>query len=375
MQFHTCPYCSVASNRKYNIVRHIYRKHPGNYIPDNMFPLTKNGKYSCPYCLSTSNRKYNMKEHIERKHAGAKIPDDIFYKKIFKNSTLISNTSSINFPSWLNYQNYIDPLSPPHDLDNKKENTNNSFLKTILEFLKYRNIIQTDTIFQNPHFYQNNNWFNLNSQSVYYDHLSNIGFGEPFLFKIYKCSICFRDTPVMVSALDSIRTSTEHRCNFNCNLLATANEENKNTIDPEVLKFSINKIFEIIDKKRNPKLKLCLRSIKIPKNFHLQLILNQIQFQFQYNEQDSETTKENVPSWLQKLLVNEKFIDLENIDENDWANRLMTSNNNTTEITREELVRFINLSNSTFGLFKFQKDHNIISYLFFSYLQLEKDFE
>jgi hypothetical protein len=118
---------------------------------------------------------------------------------------------------------------------------------------------------------------------------------------------------------------------------------------------------------------LCLKSINIPKDFHTQLNFhyNQINTNEKHNTNSNQT---NIPYWLQKLLLYEEFIDLENIDENDWANRLISSNNNSTEITREELVRFINLSNSTFGLFKFQKDH-IINYPFFSYLQLEKDFE
>ena len=52
--------------------------------------------------------------------------------------------------------------------------------------------------------------------------------------------------------------------------------------------------------------------------------------------------------------------------------RLIISNNNSTEITKEELIRFINLSNATFGLFRFQKNQNDV-YLFFTYVQLEKE--
>ena len=75
----------------------------------------------------------------------------------------------------------------------------------------------------------------------------------------------------------------------------------------------------------------------------------------------------NIPSWLQNVLLHEEFFDLENTDENNWVNRLMGSNDNRIEIKREELVQFINLSNSTFGLFKFQNHY------FFTYLQLEKN--
>ena len=214
---------------------------------------------------------------------------------------------------------------------------------------------------------------NPDSLNLYYEPLSNIDFGQPFLFKIYKCPVCFNDTPSMMGGFDSIKASNEYRYCFYCNSLPITNKNNKNTIDPKIKEFSIQKIFSIIDRKKDLKLKLCLKSINISKDFQTQL--NFDYNQINTNEKDNKNSNQtNIPSWFQKLLVNEEFIDLKNIDENDWPNRLITSNHNSTEITREELVQFINLSNSTFGLFKFQKDHIIIC-LFFSYLQLEKDFE
>ena len=52
--------------------KHIERKHPDLEIPNNLLSArdnnSKDGKYGCPYCTITSNRKYNMKKHIERKH-------------------------------------------------------------------------------------------------------------------------------------------------------------------------------------------------------------------------------------------------------------------------------------------------------------------
>ena len=373
MAFYNCPYCITTSKRKYNIIRHINRKHPGITIPNNLLSHSKNGLYSCPYCITTSNRKYNMKEHINRKHPGITIPNYLnSTHKNFINPSLLSQTSPI-FPAWQNYTNYIQSLpSLILDTNSRNETRHNSFFKTMLEFLTYGNFIQNQTLVQTPYFYQNDNCLNLNSQNIYYEPLSNIGFGKPFLFKIYKCPICFRDTPSMFGIFDSIKTSNEHRCCFNCNLLPRTNEEYKNTIDPKVKEFSINKIFEIIDKKKDPKPKLCLKSIEIPKNFHQQL--NFVQSQFHNNEQSSETTNGNIPYWLQKLILYEEFVDLKNTDEHNWAYRLTISKNNNTEITKDELIRFIKLSNATFGLFKFQKDHSIVHY-FFIYLHLEKEFE
>ena len=220
----------------------------------------------------------------------------------------------------------------------------------------------------------NNNVFDLNSLNVYYEPLSNIDFEKPLLFKIYKCPICFRDTPCMFGIFDSIKISIEHRCCFNCTLLPRPNEKNKNIIDPKIKEFSINKIFSIIDKKIDTKSKMCLKSIKIPTDFYEQINFDQSQLNI--NEKGNENNNVNIPSWLQKLLLHEKFVELENTDKNNWAHRLTSSNDNITEITREELICFINLSNSTFGLFKFQKEHSIIHY-FFTYLQLKnlKNFE
>jgi hypothetical protein len=373
MQFYSCPYCTVASNRKYNMVRHIYRKHPGNYIPDNMFPPLKNSKYSCPYCLTTSNRKYNLKEHIDRKHTGSKIPDNLISaNKNFTNSSFSSVPSGITFPHWPNSQIFIQNLPPiiMNIPNRKKESRNNSLLKTIIDFLLYQNIIQKERLLQKPYFYQKYN-LNVNSYTWYYEPLSNIDYGEPFLFKIYKCPVCFEDSPTIMNRFDSIKASNEYRNCLYCNLLLITNKNNKKIIDPKIKKFTIQKIFSIIDNKKDPNLKLCLKSIKIPTDFQTQI--NCDYSQTNNNEKDNKNNNRiDLPSWLQKLLVNEEFIDLEKIDENDWAYRLMTNNNNSTEITREELIRFINLSNSTFGLFKFQKDH-IISDLFFCYLQLEKE--
>lgn len=369
MPFYSCPNCTVASNRKYNIVRHIYRKHPGVYIPENMLPPTKNGKYSCPYCITSSNRKYNLKEHINRKHTGSKIPANLISaNKNLTNSSLLSVISGRTFPHWVNFQNSIEDF-PSTKLSRKQEDHNNSLFKTIFEFLSYYNVIQNERFLQKPYFYHTNNILNPSSINLYYEPLSNIDFGQPFLFKIYKCTHCFRDTPSMVYVFESIKTSSEYRCSFNCNLLPRITEENKNIIDPKIKQFSKNIIFSIIDNKADSK--LYLKSIKISSYSHEWGQFDKTQFNIL--EKDNENNNENsLPSWLQKLLLYEEFVNVENTEKNNWACRLISSNDNKTEITREELIQFINLVNSTFGLFRLQKDHSIVHY-FFIYLQLEKD--
>ena len=374
MPYNSCPYCIIISNRKSNIKRHIHRKHPGNEIPSNLFSHSRSGLYSCPYCRTTSNRKYNMKEHIHRKHPGNEIPDNLkSSNKNFTKSYLFSETPSTTFDAQLKYPNYLPNLPPLIlDTDSRKDTRHNTLFKTMWEFLAFKNFIQNQSLLPFPYFYQNNNVFNLYSPNISDELLSNIDFGKPFLFQIYKCSVCFENTPFMFSAFESIKTSSEHVCCFNLNLLPRKIYENKNIINLKIKEFSIYKIFSIIDKKRVTKSKLCLKSIKIPLDFYQQLNFNQNQFN--QNEKVNENNIINTTSWLQKLLLNETFFGLENTDENNWALRLTSSKDNGPVITREELIQFINLSNSTFGLFKFQKIPSTIHH-FFVYLQLEMEFE
>ena len=329
MQFYNCPYCIIISNRKFNLKRHINRKHPGEGIPNNLLSYPKNGLYSCPYCLTTSNRKYNLKEHINRKHPGEGIPNNLNpNNQNFPKSALTGTPSSFLLP-WLTHPNHITIPQPPLlDTDSRKENRNNSFFKLFVEFLGYMNFIENQKTLQFPDYYQNENVFKLNPLNVSDDPLSNIDFGKPLLFKIYKCTSCFRDTPYMVGVFDNIKISSEYICPFNCNLLPRINEANKNTIDPKVKVFSINKIFSIIDKKVDPKAKLCLKSIKIPRDFHKQLKIGQRQFNDK--EKDNENNNRNIPSWLLNVLLHEEFFALENTDVNNWAYRLTGNNDNST---------------------------------------------
>lgn len=373
MIYYTCHDCKTTSNRKFNMRRHIFRKHPGARIPDNLFHHSKAGIYSCPFCNHTSNRKFNMKEHIVRKHPEGRVPDNLrSYNNDFSQSSLLSSktTSFTIIPAWPIYPNYVD-ASPQLITDDtrysRKKTYNNFFFKIILETLKYNSLIQNQPVLQIPYFYHNNDF--LNPSIMYYEPLSNIDFGQPFLFKVYKCPICFGDIPIMFSTFEQIKTTIEHR--FNCSLLpSTTNEaENKNNIDPKIKKFAINKILSIINKKIYPQAKLYLKSIFIPTEMYQ--ILN-FEGELNYNDQSSENNNTNVPNWLRLLLIYEKFSDIEdNNEENSWASRLISSNNNSIEITREELIQFINLSNSTFGFFKLQKNP-FITYYFFIYLQLEK---
>jgi hypothetical protein len=65
-----------------------------------------------------------------------------------------------------------------------------------------------------------------------------------------------------------------------------------------------------------------------------------------------------------------EFVDLGVIEDDNWAYRLTNNNEKSIEITKSELMEFINYGDSTFGLFRFHKDN--ISICFFCYLQMER---
>jgi hypothetical protein len=57
-----------------------------------------------------------------------------------------------------------------------------------------------------------------------------------------------------------------------------------------------------------------LKSIKIPTEFHEHLNIDQSQFN--NNQKDNQNNNGDIPSWLQKLLLHDGFVDLENTYEN-----------------------------------------------------------
>ena len=70
-------------------------------------------------------------------------------------------------------------------------------------------------------------------------------------------------------------------------------------------------------------------------------------------------------------MLSEEFVDLGVIEEDRLFYRLTCRDEKNLEITRDELIEYLNYGDSTFGLFKFQKKD--ISEYFFSYIQFERN--
>jgi hypothetical protein len=110
--------------------------------------------------------------------------------------------------------------------------------------------------------------------------------------------------------------------------------------------------------------KIYLKSINIRQDIYVKLKIER-RPHFYYENDDSD-----IPPWLINLMLTEEFVDLGIIEEDKWAYRLTNSDEKSIEITRDELIEYLNCGNSTFGLFKAQKN-NITEY-FFSYIQLKE---
>ena len=68
--------------------------------------------------------------------------------------------------------------------------------------------------------------------------------------------------------------------------------------------------------------------------------------------------------WIFKLLENEKFVDLGEINADHWARRACDSNpENATIFEKEELNQFINIMEGTFGLITFKINKKTITVL------------
>ena len=74
--------------------------------------------------------------------------------------------------------------------------------------------------------------------------------------------------------------------------------------------------------------------------------------------------------WIFKLLENERFVDLGEINSDHWARRAYSNPENVTILEKEELNQFINIMEGTFGLITFKINKKTI--YCFIYIPLSK---
>jgi len=314
MPFYACPYCNLTSNRRYNLNMHIIRKHPGSGISPNLQP----GSYQ-------DNSEYirHLTEYTE------------------KNLNQFTPLYPSYFNSWTSNSNHSTIISKS-DLNERRRNKN--FYSTIREFLQYLPII--------PNNFLINNYF------IPYKSISNTNIGNPILFRIHECKNCSKNTLIEFYSFDQINLSSEDRHCKLCNSQKQPQKQNSDLYNREIKKLFENNILSRIDNS-----KIYIKSIKIPQDIYTKLKIERVPF-FYYENND-------IPSWLINFMLSEEFVDLGVIEEDQLVYRLTNSDEKNLEITKDELIEYLNYGNSTFGLFKFQKKD--ISEYFFSYIQFERN--
>ena len=92
-----------------------------------------------------------------------------------------------------------------------------------------------------------------------------------------------------------------------------------------------------------------MKCINISSDIYTKLVIENKQFF--YNDKENG----NIPSWMITYIMNEEWVDLGVIENYNWAYRLTNNNEKSIEITKSELIEFINYGDSTFGYSNFTK--------------------
>jgi hypothetical protein len=184
-----------------------------------------------------------------------------------------------------------------------------------------------------------------------------ISWNKEVLFRIQRCNNCNIVVLVMFFGFDDIKPMSDYRCNNICR----SQKQNNGMTYLRVRESFIKSIISFIDKEKSSKIYIKCRII--PSHIYTKLVVEKKPFF--HNDKENG----NIPPWMITYIMDEEFVELGVIDEDNWAYRLTNNNKKSIEITKDELMEFINYGDSTFGLFRFHKEN--ISVYFFSYLQIE----
>jgi hypothetical protein len=376
----------MFSNRKYNVRKHLERKHEGSEIPSYLLSSRDNnskcGKYVCPYCEMSSNRKYNMKKHLERKHEGSEIQSYLLSSSYNYNNKGYIDKGPQNFDGYLRGKHkssvplYNIPfLNNPFD-DNilsglskhKKDKNSHSIIWEILQNIHLLENLQKMHILPKKDFPLYNPMLNSNFLNFYKNCLlpsmDQIPLNKEILLRVQRCNNCNIGFFIMFPNFENIILIIDYRYCIICRSQKQNNSisENNSISYLTAKEYLIKLIMSFIDKDKS--VKIYLKCINISSDIYTKLVIENKQFF--YNDKENG----NIPSWMITYIMNEEWVDLGVIENYNWAYRLTNNNEKSIEITKSELIEFINYGDSTFGLFKFHKDN--IGVYFFSYLQIER---
>ena len=310
-------------------------------------------KYKCPYCSQTSRRRYNINIHTQRKHHPALAkhlnqPSDPYFSYNFKELDQFSYdlNSSMEQPSSFSSSANCYPNNNYNAEDEKERRLRRRFDSTTLKYIQKIVIPQLNSA---------------NFQFNNYKYLPIAPKKMPKAHKIYKCDKCHTQTLEAFFDYQNIHPVNEfnHYC-FN-------QQKYEGNNDPKILTLKLQQtLLSVIDYRLGSENILLKMSI-LPNGF----IENSICMEITKYIIDILNEKDYPYKWIFKLLENERFVDLGEINADHWARRACDSNpENVTILEKEELKQFINIMEGTFGLITFKINKKPVYSL--SYIPLSK---
>jgi hypothetical protein len=314
-------------------------------------------KYKCPYCSQTSSRKYNIDIHRQRKHQQALAkhlnqPSGPYFSNNFQELNQFSYdlNSSMEQPSSFSSSAICYPSDNYNSEDEKERRSRRKFYSTTLKYIQNIVIPQLNSA--------NFQFTNFASTVNKYPPIDPKKMSKAY--KICKCDKCHSQTFESFFDYQDIYPANE----FNHYCFDQQKYEGNN--DPKILTLKLQQtLLSVIDYRLGSE-NILLKMSVFPNNcIENSFCMKITKFIISINEQDYPY------KWILKLLKNERFVDLGEINADHWARRVYDSNpENVTILGKEELKQFINITGGTFGLITFKINNKSI--YSFSYIPLSK---
>jgi hypothetical protein len=299
-------------------------------------------KYKCPYCSQTSSRKYNIHIHTQRKHQRTLVrhltqrTNPYFSDNIKElNQFLYDLNSAIEQPSSFSSSTFCYPDYNDNKEDEKERQSRRRFDNTTLKYIQKIVIPRL-----NSANFQFNNFASMLNIYPPIDPKK-----MPKAHKINKCDKCHTQTLEAFFDYQDIHPVNEfkHNC-FN-------QQKYESNNDPNLLTLNLQQtLLSVIEYRLGPE-KIILKMSILPNRFIENSTCMEITKFIIYKLKDQDYPYK----WIFKLLENERFIDLGEINADHWARRACDSNpENVTILEKEELKQFINIMEGTFGLITFK---------------------
>jgi len=320
-------------------------------------------KYKCPYCSQTSSRKYNIDIHTQRKHQLARAkylnqPSNPYFSNDFKglNQITYDLNSSMEQPSSFSSSTFCYHNDNDNAEDEKERRSRRRFDSTRLKYIQKIVIPQLNSENLQPYNVANA----VNKYPPLYPKMM------PKAHKIYKCDKC--PTQSLESFFDYQNIHPLNEFNHYC----FNQQKYEGNNDPKILTLNLKQtLLSVIDYRLGSE-NILLKMKVFPNGFFENSTCMEItKFILDIGKEQDYPYK-----WIFKLLENERFLDLGEINADHWARRACDLNpENVTILEKEELEQFINITVGTFGLITFKINKKpVYSFCYIPLSKWQKEF-